>query len=136
MVSLLSKTDSISTGWIFKIAGCAFITLAIVTTATSCGLKDTVKAPNEIYQGSIQKAEQAPKPGDVKMVNGAEYIYARNRRFMTTSNEPEYVWIRKDQNSPGLFESIAKSNVQSEKEYQDLKKRIERLEVELNKAGN
>jgi hypothetical protein len=136
MGSLLSKTDSIGTGRIFKIVGCAFIGAVIVTAATSCGLRDTAKVPNEIYQGSAQKVEQAPKPGDVKTVNGVEYVYAKNRRFMTASYEPENIWIRKDQYSPGLYESLAQSNVQSEKEYQDLKKRIERLEVELNKAGN
>jgi hypothetical protein len=121
------------TGRFFRNAGSIFVLIVTAMVASSCAMRDTTKAPDQIYQGSIQNTEEVPKPGDIKMISGVEYIYARNRRYMTASYEPEYLWIKKDQYSPGLFESLAQSNAQSEKEYKDLKKRIERLEGELNK---
>ena len=40
------------------------------------------------------------------MVNGVEYIYGKNRRWPSLAGVPGYVWIRKDQYSPGVFESV------------------------------
>lgn len=80
-----------------------------------------------------EKVEEADvKPGDVKVVDGVEYIYTRNRRFQLTPHEPEYVWLRKDQYSPGIFESLTEGG---KKERQELEKRMAKLEEELKKKG-
>lgn len=76
-----------------------------------------------------------PKPGDIKIIDGVEYIYAHNRRYMLTPYEPENVWIRKDEYSPGMFESLAKSFSGNEKERKELESRIAKLEEDLKKKG-
>jgi hypothetical protein len=80
-------------------------------------------------------AEQEPQPGDVRVVDGVEYIYAKNRRYMLTPYEPMYVWIRKDQYSPGLFESLRTPAAGSTKEQKEMEDRIAKLEADLKKKG-
>jgi hypothetical protein len=123
------------TGRFRGVAGCAVIIVVAAMVMSSCAFRETTKAPDVIYQGNVQKTEEAPNAGSIKMINGYEYIYAKNRRYLTAYYEPEYVWIRKDLYSPSLFESLAQSHAQSDKEYQDLKKRIDLLEAELNKTN-
>jgi len=86
---------------------------------------------------ATQKTEKVedsePKPGDIKVIEGVEYIYARNRRYMLTPNEPEYVWIRKDQYSPGIIQSLI--SAAQTKENVELKNRISKLEEELKKRN-
>ncbi len=58
-------------------------------------------------KGEMVGQSDKPKPGDVRVVDGVEYIYARNRKFNISPNEPEYQWVPKDQYSPGVFDSVA-----------------------------
>ena len=88
------------------------------------------------------KAEEAqkqrlsdPKPGDINVVDGVEYIYAKNRRFMVDPGEPEYVWVRKDRYSPGLFDSLRSGSPVPTKEEKEMEARIAKLEEELKKKG-
>ncbi|HAR96753.1 MAG TPA: hypothetical protein DCR97_12455 [Deltaproteobacteria bacterium] len=118
----------------------------IVLSLTSCsyipfmGKKDsTVQQKKSEPVKAVQKVEKIdesePKPGDIKVIDGVEYIYARNRRYMLTPYEPEYVWIRKDEYSPGMFEALAKNLSGNEKERKQLEERIAKLEEDLKKKG-
>jgi hypothetical protein len=73
------------------------------------------------------------KPGDVKVIDGVDYIFARNKRYMLTPQEPEYVWIRKDQYSPGLGENLLSG--MGKKEREEMEKRIAKLEEDAKKRG-
>jgi hypothetical protein len=85
---------------------------------------------------TVQKQQEAePKPGDVRVTDGVEYIYAKNRRYMSQPYEPEYVWMRKDQYSPGLFESLRARAPGPTKEEKEMEGRIAKLEEELKKKG-
>ena len=82
--------------------------------------------------------DNVPKPGDIKVVDGVEYIYAKNRRFAQAPYEPEYVWVRKDQYSPGLYDTITGklSGGGTNKQEQDkLEKRMAKLEEDLKKQN-
>lgn len=86
-------------------------------------------------QKSERIEEAEPKPGDIKVIDGVEYIYAHNPRYMLTPGEPENVWIRKDEYSPGMFESLAKSSPGEDKERKQLEGRIAKLEEDLKNKG-
>ena len=117
----------------------AWILAAVLTVLLpalfSCGSvgTDTAAMNGDVRKEPARTEQKEPQPGDVKVVNGIEYIYGRNVRWMKEPYEPEYVWVRKDHYSPGLFESIRQST-DKKKEFEDLKKRIEILEKELKKA--
>lgn len=101
--------------------------------------KDTAaNAGPETKQAQAQKStrvgEEKPSPGDIKVIDGVEYIYARNRRFMFSPYEPEYIWIRKDQYVAGPGENIL-TRGPSTKEQQELEKRLAKIEEEMKKKG-
>jgi hypothetical protein len=79
--------------------------------------------------------EEKPKPGDIKVLDGIEYIYARNKRFMISPYEPEYIWIRKDQYTPGMGENLLSRGSSSTKEQQEMEKRLAKIEEEMKKKG-
>jgi hypothetical protein len=95
--------------------------------------------------GSQKKPETArkargaePQPGDIKVVDGVEYIYGRNARFGSTPLELEYDWVRRDQYSPGWdYQERAASAGMSAKELKDMQEledRIAKLEAQLKGA--
>ncbi len=109
--------------------------------ATSCSYMPFTKKKEAAPQSQTKTEQQAtrieedvPKPGDIKVIDGVEYIYARNRKFMFTPYEPEYVWIRKDQYSPRLGEDILGRKAAT-KEQKELEKRLGKLEEDLRKKG-
>ena len=85
---------------------------------------------------AAQKAQESPpRPGDIRVVDGVEYIYAKNKRYMDSPWEPEYIWYRKDQYSPGLLEGLTSTPAASTKEQKEMEQRIAKLEEDLKKKG-
>ncbi|MCX8110204.1 MAG: hypothetical protein N3D15_03015 [Syntrophorhabdaceae bacterium] len=112
---------------------CFLMAVLLIACSSSPAKKEAQKTPEQQKAQRIEKIEEAePKPGDIKVIDGVDYIYARNRRYMVNPYEPEYVWIRKDQYSPGFGESILSSG---KKEKTELDKRIAKLEEELRKKN-
>ncbi len=120
-----------------------FVALLLLVFLASCSIwpfsskksseADTKKtAKTDVSQASM---DAKPQPGDVRVVDGVEYIYARNRRYMSTPYEPEYIWIRKDQYSPGLLESLKSAPATPTKEQKEMEQRIAKLEEDLKKRG-
>jgi len=74
-----------------------------------------------------------PQKGDVKVIDGVEYVYGKNPKYMQTPQEPLYVWLRRDQYAPTGFDDFAfRSPVPTEKE-EALKARLDKIEAEYNK---
>jgi hypothetical protein len=122
-----------------------FIVIVIALSLFSCSSPfakkndtGTSTAGSETKQGQTQKTaqigEEAPKPGDIKVLDGVEYIYARNKRWMYTPYEPEYMWIRKDQYAPGWGENLLTRGGKT-KEQKELESRLAKIEEEMKKKG-
>jgi len=121
------------------------IVLLIALSLVSCSTNPFAKKKDEstgttgteTKKGQTQKTtqigEEAPKPGDIKILDGVEYIYARNKRWQFTPYEPEYMWIRKDQYSPGFGENLLTRG--KSKEQKDLETRLAKIEEEMKKKG-
>jgi hypothetical protein len=74
-----------------------------------------------------------PQKGDVRVVDGVEYIYGKNPKYMLNPQEPLYVWLRRDQYGPDTLDDFAfRSPVPTEKE-QALKARLDKIEAEYNR---
>jgi hypothetical protein len=102
----------------------------------------TAKKPDSATQKKPARGEpeevKEPELGDIKVIDGVEYIYTRNRKYMLTPYEPPYVWVRKDQYAPGIGEALSfsvGSSGPSKKERDELERRIAKLEEELKKKG-
>lgn len=111
----------------------AGISISLLSCATQPG-NGTLSSARAGTASKGEKVEPAPQPGDVKIVDGTEYIYTRNVRFMTTPYEPEYMWVRKADYVPGAVNTLKGTKVEKD-ELAPLKKRIEMLEEELRKQS-
>ncbi len=117
------------------------IALSLVSCSTNPFAKkkdaNTGATGSETKKGQSQKTaqigEEAPKPGDIKVLDGVEYIYARNKRWQFTPYEPEYMWIRKDQYSPGWGENLLTRG--KSKDQKELETRLAKIEEEMKKKG-
>lgn len=105
------------------VALCGLLLISCATTQN----EKTASAPQKVVTTE-------PQLGAIKMINGIEYVYSKNRRWQSIPGEPEYVWVRKDLYSPRLFDSL-KEPATERKELDRLKERIEQLEKELNKQA-
>jgi hypothetical protein len=117
------------------------IALSLVSCSTNPFAKkkgaNTGETGSETKKAQAQKtaqiAEEAPKPGYIKVLDGVEYIYARNKRWQFTPYEPEYMWIRKDQYSPGWGENLLTRG--KSKDQKELETRLAKIEEEMRKKG-
>ncbi len=112
--------------------------LLLVLPLTSCSTPAGQKGPADAAKtGSGEKVRQAdPAPGDVRLVNGIEYIYGRNSKFGISPDEPEYVWISRENYSPGRNGGLtSKPDPAWENERKALLERLEKLEAEVKKSG-
>jgi hypothetical protein len=122
-----------------------YIALLLVLVLVSCSYIPFVKKKSDGPSQADKKTEKVekkekvaegePKPGDIRVIGGVEYIYARNRRYLLDNVEPEYVWIRKDQYSAGFGENLLTRDRGDKKERDELQQRISKLEEELKKKG-
>jgi hypothetical protein len=102
-------------------------------TAKKTDKKDKAKGERADVQEMIVSD---PKPGDIQVLDGIEYIYTRNKKYMLTPYEPEYVWVRKDQYVPGLGEQVGTAfGGASKKERDELEARLAKLEEDYKKKG-
>ena len=96
-----------------------------------------VTAESQNKPETAQKARVAePRPGDTRIIDGIEYVYGKNVRYMASPGEPEYVWVRKDQYSPDALGSSRARTAMPGKEQKDMAERIARLEEELKTGGS
>ena len=115
------------------------LALFLVALLASCSLPfgkktDQTPPPVKTDKGEAVTPTDQPKPGDVRLVNGIEYIYARNRRYQLTPYEPEYEWVRKDDYSEGLFDTVSDKLTGSsaaKKERAEMEQRMAKLEQNI-----
>ncbi|MGD0233883.1 MAG: hypothetical protein ABSC55_05020 [Syntrophorhabdales bacterium] len=75
-----------------------------------------------------------PQKGDVRVIDGVEYVYGKNPKYMNSQIEPLYVWLRKDQYSPDTLDDFTfRSPVPTEKQN-EMEARIAKIEAELKKT--
>jgi hypothetical protein len=123
----------------------SLIFLVIIVFITSCSTFSKKKedtsaksspAKSDKKMENVEKVDDSkPKPGDIKVIDGVEYIYTSNRKYMLTPYEPEYVWVRKDQYSPRFGEGLTTGGTAQKKEREEMEKRIAKLEEDLKKKG-
>jgi hypothetical protein len=132
--SLLSKTRTSRPGT-SSVCLLALSVVLLPLILPSCAL---VHRQGDGTAAKEADAERNPRPGDLKMVDGVEYIYGSNRRFPTVPGEPEYVWVRRDQYSPRPFDTLGEALANPSRdrgEMEELERRISRLEEELKGQG-
>ena len=108
-----------------------FVVLFLVSCSHSPATKKNAFDESQKYLEDAKKArESGPLEGDVRVIDGVEYVYGRNVKYMSTPGEPLYVWVRRDLFTPsmgGTFPVRAGSPTKA-KELTELKERLAKLE--------
>jgi hypothetical protein len=109
-----------------------FVSCSHTTLTRDKGTGDSRKIP-----GTVQEARDAePRTGDIRVVDGVEYVYGKNVRYGYATNEPLYVWVRRDQYTPGWdLGDRPGAPTKETKEWQELKERLAKLEAQLAGGG-
>ena len=123
---------------VFSLVSCSYIPFMGKKSDTAKKAPDTTaQAKKDADAKTADRVDvEEPKPGDIKVLDGVEYIYTRNKKYMLTPYEPEYVWLRKDQYVPGLGETVMTGLTgASKKDREELEARLAKLEEENKKKG-
>jgi uncharacterized protein YpmB len=115
------------------------VLLLSIVTCCALPLRQESSADPGKAQGEANARDRKPQYGDLKIVDGVEYIYGKNVRWPTMPMEPEYVWVRKDQYASRAFDSLLDAlseRSDDKKEIEELTGRIERLEREIKRLDD
>lgn len=123
-----------------SLVSCSYIPFFGNKTETDKKTETTAKAGDKSPKPIEPKGDRVdledPKPGDIKVLDGVEYIYTRNKKYMLTPYEQEYVWVRKDQYVPGIGETVMSAlGGSSQKDKAELEARLAKLEEDYKKKG-
>lgn len=131
------RNDRLTKSWLFAavLLG-TFLIISCSSMNVSQEKQNQMSGTNVKEKEIIGLQESKPQPGDIKVVDDVEYIYASNLRYMFTPYEPEYMWIRKDLYTPRIGENLLSRNAKEKEQLRQLEERIRRLEQELKKMGN
>ncbi len=75
--------------------------------------------------------ETGPLDGDVRVIDGVEWVWGRNVKYMNTPNTPLYVWLPREFYTPSLTDEIpgrVGRPVKLTKEQAELEERLAKLE--------
>ena len=94
--------------------------------------KDAINDSQKYLEDAKKARKSGPMEGDVRVIDGLEYVYGRNVKYMSTPGEPLYVWVSRDMFSPSMgdiFPARAGSPTKAkEKDLTELQQRLAKLE--------
>jgi hypothetical protein len=107
------------------------VSLFLVSCSHSPATKKNATDEAQQYLEDAIKARKAgPLDGDVRVIDGVEYVYGRNVKYMSSSGEPLYVWVRRDLFSPSMGDTFPAraGSPNKAKDLTDLQQRLAKLE--------
>jgi hypothetical protein len=108
------------------------LSLLLVSCSHTPAAKKNPIDESQQYLEDAQKArKEGPLEGDVRVLDGAEYVYGKNVKYMNTPGEPPYVWLRRDLYTPSVIDTLPSrvgDPTKETKEVSQLKERLAKLE--------
>ena len=98
----------------------------------------TPGGPQGYLEAAAKARENGPLEGDVRVIDGAEYVYGKNIKYMVTPFEQVYLWVPREIYTPSLVDTIpggVGSPTRKSREWSDLEERLARLE-QAERAGS
>jgi hypothetical protein len=108
-----------------------FVSLFLITCShDSATKKKPIDESQEYAEAAIKARKTGPMEGDVRVMNGLEYIWGRNVKYMSNAAEPMNIWVRRDLYTPSLIDTIPGrvGSPTETKELSELEQRLARLE--------
>jgi hypothetical protein len=114
-----------------------FMSLLLVSCSWFGTKKDATDTTQKFLEDAKKARQSGPLEGDVCVIDGVEYVYGRNVKYMNTPVEPVYVWVRRDQYTPSLIDTLPGrvGTPTRNKELSKLEERLAKLEREMEGGG-
>jgi hypothetical protein len=114
-----------------------FMSLLLVSCSWFGAKKNATDNTQKFLEDAKKARQSGPLEGDVCVIDGMEYVYGRNVKYMTTPVEPVYVWARRDQYTPSLMDTLPGrvGSPTRSKELSKLEERLARLEEAMEGGG-
>jgi hypothetical protein len=116
------------------------ICMALLLVSCSGAAKNKTKIDEaRKYLEDAEKARKSgPLEGDVRVIDGEEYVYGKNVKYMTSPGEPVNVWVRRDLYTPSLADTIPGrvGRPADTKELSELEERLAKLEQTIRGGGS
>ncbi len=108
-----------------------FVSLFLIACShDSATKKKPVDESQEYAEAAIKARKTGPLEGDVRVMNGLEYVWGRNVKYMNNPVEPPNIWVRRDLYTPSLIDTIPGrvGSPTEAKELSELEQRLAKLE--------
>ena len=116
---------------------CLLIILLFSVALLACS--SPFKKPPENREQALAEAAETrkkdgPQPGDIRVINGMEWVYGRNVKYMNTMYEPLHVWLPREVYTPSTSDTMPGRvgyPVKKTKEVLALEERLAKLEAQV-----
>lgn len=115
---------------------CILVMLFLSVSLVACGspFKKPPETPEQALAEAVEARKTGPLPGDVRVIDGTEWVYGRNVKYMSGPAEPLYVWMPRELYTPSLTDTMPGRvgyPVKRDKEMIELEERLARLEAKI-----
>lgn len=119
-----------------RVAFCVLVTLLLSIALLACGspFKKPAETPEQALAEAVEARKGGPLEGDVRVIDGVEWVYGRNVKYMSSPAEPLYVWVPRELYTPSMTDTIPGRvgyPVKRDKEMMELEERLARLEAKI-----
>jgi hypothetical protein len=130
------RTTSGVNAWPWK--GLSILITLLLCFSLFCCSSPFKKPPATREEALAEAAEDrkkdGPQPGDVRVINGMEWVYGRNVKYMNTMYEPLFVWLPREVYTPSTSDTMPGRvgyPIKKTKETMALEERLAKLEAQV-----
>jgi len=106
------------------------VSLFLVCCSHSPAAKNTTDDSRKYLEDAGKARKYGPLEGDVRVIDGLEYVCGKNAKYMLTPFEPLYVWVRRYLYTPSVIDTFPGrvGSPTNTKKLTELEERLARLE--------
>jgi hypothetical protein len=108
--------------------------LSVSLLACSSSSKKKDESPEQLILDAADARKTGPLPGDVRVINGVEWVYGRNVKYMDTPDQPLNIWVPREYYSPSVSDTMPGRvgyPTKKTKETLALEERLAKLEAQV-----
>jgi len=131
-----TRTTSRAPSWL-RGSLCTLTILFLTFSLLCCSTAKKSESPEQLMLDATDARKTGPLPGDVRVINGVEWVYGRNVKYMDSAAQPLYVWLPREYYTPSTSDTMPGRvgyPTKKTKETLALEERLAKLEAQMRGA--